>query len=154
MCQLPGRQKSDTACCLWQREVNSDIGARCHRRAALWNAFTGVLDQNVCVMSQSMWEPLVPHPFVITNIHAVNESSSGGKPYIGGSIRQNECPSGTKTNNIHVQLLLTSGPFLASQHQDNSIFHIFLTSSPYILFFSFFFSPQPNPPRNGWTDSV
>ena len=29
---------------------------------------------------------MVPHPFVITNIHTVNESSSGGKPYIGGSI--------------------------------------------------------------------
>ena len=24
----------------------------------------------------------VPHPFVLTNIHTVNESSSGGKPYI------------------------------------------------------------------------
>ena len=39
----------------------------------------------------------VPHPFVLTNIHTVNESSSGGKPYIGGSIRQNECPSGTNS---------------------------------------------------------
>ena len=47
---------------------------------------------------------LLPHPFVFTNMHTVNESSSGGKPYIakcgsGGSIRQNACPSGTKTNN-------------------------------------------------------
>ena len=44
-------------------------------------------------------ERRVPHPFVLTNIHTVNESSSGGKPYIGGSIPQNECPPGTKTNN-------------------------------------------------------
>ena len=65
--------------------------------------------------------------------------SSGGKPYIGGSIRQNECPPGTKTNNIQVQLLLTSGPFLASRHQDNPILHIFLTSPSYIFFFFFFF---------------
>ena len=44
-------------------------------------------------------EQSVPHPFVLTNIHTVNESSSGGKPYIGGSIPQNECSPGTKTNN-------------------------------------------------------
>ena len=37
-----------------------------------------------------------PHPIVITNLNTVNESSSGGKLYNGGSIRQDECPSGTK----------------------------------------------------------
>ena len=93
----------------------------------------------------------VPHPFRLTNIHTVNESSSGSKPYIGGCIWQNACPSGMKTNNIQVQLLLTPGPFLASRHQDNSILRIFLTSPPYIPFFS---PPQPNPPRNRWTNSV
>ena len=52
--------KSDTARCHWQREVNSDIGARCHRqRSVLWNACTRVPDQNVCVTSRSMWEPLL-----------------------------------------------------------------------------------------------
>ena len=40
-----------------------------------------------------------------------------------------------RIHNIQVQLLLTSGPFLASQHQDNSILHIFLTSPSYTLFF-------------------
>ena len=60
MCQLLSRQKSDTARCHWQREVNSDIGARCHRqRSVLWNACTRVPDQNVCVTSRSMWEPLL-----------------------------------------------------------------------------------------------
>ena len=74
----------------------------------------------------------------------MNESSSGGKPYIGGSIRQNECPPGTKTNNIQVQLLLTSGPFLASRHQDNSILHIFfdITSLHPFFFFSTTESPS------------
>ena len=47
-----------------------------------------------------------------------------------------------RIHNIQVQLLLTSGPFLASQHQDNSILHIFLTSPPYTIFFVFSaFSP-------------
>ena len=94
---------------------------------------------------------LIPSYWVLTNIHTVNESSSGGKPYFGGSIRQNACPSGTKTKNIQVQLLLTSGPFLASRHQDNSILNIFLTSPPYILFFS---ATESRVPRNRWTNSV
>ena len=59
-----------------------------------------------------------------------------------------------RIHNIQVQLLLTSGPFLASQHQDNSILHIFLTSLPYTVFFFSAFPPQPNPPRNRWTNSV
>ena len=89
----------------------------------------------------------VPRPFVWTSIHTVNESSSGGKPYVGGSIRQNACPSGMKNNNIQVQLFLNSGPFLASQHHYNSILHIFLTSPPYILFF--FFSRSRIPLETG-----
>ena len=46
-----------------------------------------------------------------------------------------------RIHNIQVQLLLTSRPFLASQHPDNSILHIFLTSPPYSFFF-FRFSPR------------
>ena len=51
-----------------------------------------------------------------------------------------------RIHNIQVQLLLTSGPFLASQHQDNSIVHIFLTSLPYTVFFFFGFSPATESP--------
>ena len=50
---------------------------------------------------------VVPHPFVLTKIHTVNESSSGGKPYmgkpyIGGSIRQNECMPSRHENLQHL----------------------------------------------------
>ena len=53
---LPGRRKSDTARCHWQREVNVIRRPLPRQRAVLRNACTRVPDQNVCVTSRSMWE--------------------------------------------------------------------------------------------------
>ena len=96
-CSMPASVYSRVARKRKMKMVHSCFSQKRTECKSHFKWFCTSLVKSLALALISPLQVLVPHPFVLTNIHTVNESSSGGKPYIGGSIRQNECPSGTNS---------------------------------------------------------